>query len=504
MFYVPHTDKVVRRDQYKPLPMDQGMINRMNDISRAKGGVPKKLSSLEEADASEPLEDVPTRVVPRGQAPFADFTHPTAPVEPEEPVILDFVRAGDVIPNAGVILRDEDDIVGGDNMGEDMGDAVAGNDMGAFEEVPHPAGVDTARYHHPTAAPGESGAADTPWFLKGAPLPSGDGRARRVTKQPERLTYDSFWAEAGALGVQQPGQWTQRSVPLGSRVPRRPRGHRARETRREKHETAFHISVMKAVQEYGQEATDSILKELTSVHEKGVFKQVRYKDLTPKERKAIIRSSMFLKQKFLSTGVFERLKARLVAGGHLQDRSEYADSERSAPTVSLQSLYLVAAIAAHERRVVKVMDVGTAYLNAGMKKTVLMKVDKVLSKYLLKVDSNYTLEDDDTIIVRLEKALYGCLESAQLWNEMLTKTLMRLGFKCNERDPCVFNTVREGRQVTVCVYVDDLFCTSANEGDCEWVHDELVKEYKEVSISSGKSTHILVRHLTSRCRAKSR
>ena len=29
---------------------------------------------------------------------------------------------------------------------------------------------------------------------------------------------------------------------------------------------------------------------------------------------------MFLKEKFTADGVFEKLKARLVAGGHLQDR----------------------------------------------------------------------------------------------------------------------------------------------------------------------------------------
>ena len=49
-------------------------------------------------------------------------------------------------------------------------------------------------------------------------------------------------------------------------------------------------------------------------------------------KSGIIRSQMFLKEKYLPTGAFEKLKARLVAGGNQQDKDLYDDI--SSPTVS--------------------------------------------------------------------------------------------------------------------------------------------------------------------------
>jgi hypothetical protein len=79
---------------------------------------------------------------------------------------------------------------------------------------------------------------------------------------------------------------------------------------------------------------------------KNVWTPVDVRRLTPEQRGRIIRSSMFLKEKFLATGEFEKLKARLVAGGDQQDKNLYDDL--SAPTVSTSAVFTVLSIAAHE------------------------------------------------------------------------------------------------------------------------------------------------------------
>ena len=61
------------------------------------------------------------------------------------------------------------------------------------------------------------------------------------------------------------------------------------------------------------------------MHNKKVWEPISVNTLSISERKKVIRSSMFLKEKFSSTGEFQKLKARLVAGGHMQDRSIYSD-----------------------------------------------------------------------------------------------------------------------------------------------------------------------------------
>jgi hypothetical protein len=196
---------------------------------------------------------------------------------------------------------------------------------------------------------------------------------------------------------------------------------------------------------------------------------------------------MFLKEKYLSTGEFDVLKARFVAGGNLQDRSMYSESETSSPTVALTSAYMVMALAAYEGRKVMTMDVGGAYLNADMKKDVFMRIDPATAAIFIELYPVYKdgLDGDGSLVVKLEKALYGCIESSQLWYENLSAKLKSIGFLPNERDPCVFNKVLRRIQLTVAIYVDDIFCSCVDEDALEWLANELTMEYKELAVHRG-------------------
>lgn len=75
---------------------------------------------------------------------------------------------------------------------------------------------------------------------------------------------------------------------------------------------------------------------------------------------------MFITEKKLPSGEFDKLKARLVAGGHKQDRSLYNDESTSSPTVALTSVLAHASIAAHTGQFIMTLDHKSAYLNATM------------------------------------------------------------------------------------------------------------------------------------------
>jgi hypothetical protein len=221
---------------------------------------------------------------------------------------------------------------------------------------------------------------------------------------------------------------------------------------------------------------------------KGVWRPISARSLTHQERKRIIRSSIFFKEKFLSTGEFEKLKARLMAGGHMQDRSVCSENETEAPTPALQPVYTVAAIAAHEERVVVTADITGAYLNANMKRRIHMRLEPKLAEVLAALEPSYQkfLNEDGSMVVLLLKALYGCVESAKLWYDRLAAVLRAEGFTQNARDRCVFNKLVDGVQCTVCIYVDDLMITCADINIIEDVLQQLSKSFQDITVHRGQ------------------
>jgi hypothetical protein len=168
----------------------------------------------------------------------------------------------------------------------------------------------------------------------------------------------------------------------------------------------FHISMKKALSTWKSKALAELIKEMHQLAVvKRAFRPVRRTTLSPAHRKNIIRSSMFLKEKFQLDGQFEKLKARLVAGGDMQDRSLYGDV--SLPTVSSAAVFLTATIAAGEKRKVKCVDFTAAYPNANMGKVkVHVRLDPFLAAVLCQICLEYAefLEEDGTMVTELDKA----------------------------------------------------------------------------------------------------
>ena len=231
----------------------------------------------------------------------------------------------------------------------------------------------------------------------------------------------------------------------------------------------LHFSVMKSLEKFGSKAEDAIKKELMQMISQKVFHAVEYNDIPLKERSKIIRSHMFVKEKFLPNGEFEKIKARLVADGRGQD--EVHDAEKTSPTVSVSSIFLLAAMAGTKSMCIATMDVPGAYLKAPMPKNdkskiVRMKLNGYLAKAyceLLPEEKEFMLSDG-SVIVELDKALYGCLESARLWHESLKGLLYSIGYKCNAYDKCVFQKKNDNYlSVILTIYVDDIMLMASSQ-----------------------------------------
>lgn len=86
---------------------------------------------------------------------------------------------------------------------------------------------------------------------------------------------------------------------------------------------------------------------------------------------------------------------------------------------------------------------------------------------------------DGTANARLKQALYGCVESAKLWNKDLKGTLISFGWQTNSKDSCVLT--RKG--VWVSIRVDDLLVCAPNIDEMQELYRELEDQYCDVKMS---------------------
>jgi len=116
-------------------------------------------------------------------------------------------------------------------------------------------------------------------------------------------------------------------------------------------------------------------------------------------------------------------------------------------------------------------------------KEVFMKLNKFETEVLVAIDKSYKefVRADRTCVVKLRKALYGCVESARLWYEKLT-----LGFKVNQCDQCIFNRMEEdGKQTTLCLHVDDMLIMASDDKVISDLILHLEEIYGKLSVERG-------------------
>jgi hypothetical protein len=226
--------------------------------------------------------------------------------------------------------------------------------------------------------------------------------------------------------------------------------------------------------------------ELKQMVEKNVIEPILDNDPIVQMSK-IIRSFMFFKEKFLADGEFDKLKARFT-GMEYKKSALYEDVY--SPTVSLSSAFSVISIAGKEKRHCIVLDIGGAYLNASIRSKIVVIIDREVTVELIEMYPEFKkfVRKDGTMLVKLKRALYGCVESAKLWHQHISKTLEDFGLEKNPIDKCVFNLIENGENVlTVCVYVDDLLITATSMEKVKKLQEHLIKVYKEVKVQDDMS-----------------
>ena len=91
--------------------------------------------------------------------------------------------------------------------------------------------------------------------------------------------------------------------------------------------------------------------------------------------------------------------------------------ETKSPTISIHVLLIILEIAARKKMCAKSVDVPCAYLNGVSDKRHMMKLDRKIVDMIIERDAK--LEEyrntNGSIVVELEKCLYGIQEAAKVW-----------------------------------------------------------------------------------------
>jgi hypothetical protein len=171
---------------------------------------------------------------------------------------------------------------------------------------------------------------------------------------------------------------------------------------------------------FGDKGVSAAESELTQLHVMDVWEVQDPSKMSRIDKVKALSSLMFLKEKRCG-----KVKGRACINGAPQ-RAYIPKEDAASPTVSNESVFITAAIAAFENRFVRCFDVPGAFLHTDTDERVFMVLRGPLAEMLVNIApetyKNFVTVDKKgapVIYVKLKKALYGMLRSSLLFYRSL-------------------------------------------------------------------------------------
>jgi hypothetical protein len=198
------------------------------------------------------------------------------------------------------------------------------------------------------------------------------------------------------------------------------------------------------LRKFGKRGAIAVRDELTQLHIMDTWTAMDPSKLPREERMKALSSLLFLKEK--RTG---KVKGQACINGAPQ-RAYIPKEDTASPTVSTESTFIMAAIAASERRKVRCFDIPSAFVNTDVDEDVLLVLKGELAEMMVQIapqvyQKHVTMDKKGTPIlyVKLQKALYGLMRASLIFYRKLRRELESYGFKVNPYDPCVANMITQ-------------------------------------------------------------
>ena len=216
--------------------------------------------------------------------------------------------------------------------------------------------------------------------------------------------------------------------------------------------------------------------ELKAMQDFGVYRVVDRKEAIGKK---MLTSKWVHKRKTNKFGEVSRYKARLVARGFAQlPYDSFNPEEIFAHVIDRNSLRTLLSIAAGRNMKVYSADVSNAFLQAPLSEPIYMEPPP-----------GSDIPPDKCLV--LDRAIYGCRQSARAWSDELDAHLLSTGFSRTTADPCLWTRKRDGKEWFVATYVDDLTICCNDDAARDTFMKELREKF-EVKESEGEPIDYLL------------
>uniref|UniRef100_A0A803Q474 Major facilitator superfamily (MFS) profile domain-containing protein n=1 Tax=Cannabis sativa TaxID=3483 RepID=A0A803Q474_CANSA len=193
-----------------------------------------------------------------------------------------------------------------------------------------------------------------------------------------------------------------------------------------------------------------------------------YVKLPPNKR--VIGCRWVYKIKYNSDGSVERCKARLVAQGFSQQEGlDFFDT--FSPVAKMVTFKLLLAISAIQNWHTLQIDINNAFLNGDLNEEVYMVLPPGLSL-------GNTVDNDSTLVCKLNKSIYGLKQSSRQWYKKLSDALIMEGFQQSQADYTLFTKGSGNNFIALLVYVDDIIIAGPNNQLLHQLQDSLHNQFK--------------------------
>lgn len=208
------------------------------------------------------------------------------------------------------------------------------------------------------------------------------------------------------------------------------------------------------------------------------FNEMRTGDLVPRPKNAQVLPVIWvLSIKTKMDGSVGRYKGRLVVLGNKQ-RLGRDFAEGYAPVVSEITFRTVLSYAVTFGLLVHQIDFKCAFLNA-----------PVDGEIYIEQPAGYRVPGKENYVYKLNRALYGLIQSARQWNKTLNERLIKLGFRRSCVDECLYIGQFDGELFLLAIYVDDALLACRELKIIERIKKELMKEFEVTDL--GPVRHFL-------------